>query len=82
MSDQRSSELYPLTVICAHCGTGHLDTPGDYGDCRKCGKTLPGMVGFAPGEAEAIVAAVEPGIKRMARKLWAEHPNNPANRRA
>lgn len=35
--------------------------------------------GFAPGEAEAIVAALEPGIKSLAAKVWAEHPRNPIN---
>lgn len=32
-------DLYPLTVVCPKCGTGHLDTPGE-GDCRKCGAPL------------------------------------------
>lgn len=42
---RRPNPLYPLSVICPQCGTGHLDTPGDYGRCRKClfplGKSEP-----------------------------------------
>lgn len=35
---------------------------------------------WAPGEAEAIVGALEPGIKALAAAAWAKHPNNPANK--
>jgi hypothetical protein len=36
--------------------------------------------GFAPGEAEAIVRTLEPLIREAAKKAWARHPNNPANK--
>lgn len=31
--------------------------------------------------AEAVVRAIDPQIKTIAKKLWAEHPNNPANKK-
>lgn len=30
--------------------------------------------------ARAVVPALEPVIKEVARKMWAQHPNNPSNK--
>ena len=38
----KSDQVYRLTVKCPHCGTGHLDGPGDDSTwrCRNCNKLL------------------------------------------
>lgn len=30
------SSLFKLDLPCPNCGAKHLDTPGDWGDCRRC----------------------------------------------
>lgn len=36
-------------------------------------------IAWEPGEAEAIVRALEPQIRRVAAEAWAKHPRNPVN---
>src|SRR5215207_11078117 len=45
---------------------------------RPAKKVVPKKkpVAIVPGEAEAIVAAIEPGLKEAAKKAWDQHPNN------
>jgi hypothetical protein len=60
------SELYPMNVLCPHCGTKHFDIPvstsaKDRGQCRSCHKTIPLQDGPISEQVAVMRKSIENG---------------------